>query len=85
MEILNTLHALQPSTPQLQVGDIVGFDANVEDFPLAVGTILSIRPKDLDRGTEESIVVQVGPKVLAIYRAEQLVLLRNAGLQPDVD
>ena len=75
MEILNTLHALQPSTPQLQVGDIVGFDANVENFPLAVGTILSIRPKDLDRGTDESIVVQVGPKVLAIYRAEQLVLL----------
>jgi hypothetical protein len=65
------------------VGDIVGFDANVEDFPLAIGTILSIKPKDADRGTDECIVVQLGPNVLGIYRAEQLVLLRNAELQPD--
>jgi hypothetical protein len=85
METLNTMRALQPRTPQLQVGDIVGFDTNVENFPLAIGTILSIKPKDEDRGTDECIVVQVGPKVLGIYRAEQLVLLRNAELQPEVN
>ena len=85
MEILNTLHRLRSSTPQLQVGDIVGFDGNVETFPLAIGTILSIRPKDEDRGTDECIVVQVGPKVLAIYRAEQLTHLHAAELQQTVD
>jgi hypothetical protein len=59
------------------VGDIVAFDDDAADFPLAIGTILSIKPEDRDRGTDECVVVQVGPKALGIYRAEQLVRLRN--------
>jgi len=62
----------------LQVGDTVGFDYNVEDFPLTVGTVLSINPADKNRGTDECIVVQVGPRLLGIYRPDQLVRLRNA-------
>jgi hypothetical protein len=93
MEKLNTSASLQPSdaanasvsfnsgrsstVTALEVGDTVGFDYNVEEFPLTIGTILSIKAADKDRGTDDRIVVQVGPKVLGIYRAEQLVRLRS--------
>ena len=77
MEILNTVPLSQPGTQQLRVGDMVGFDSNVGDCPLAIGTILSIKSNDKDRGSDECIVVQVGPKVLGIFQAEQLVLLRS--------
>lgn len=90
MEVLNTSHLLQPgaakaslsfdsdqssTATKLEVGDIVGFDYNIADFPLAIGTILLIKPEDKDRGTDQCIVVQVAPKVLGIYRAEHLVRL----------
>jgi hypothetical protein len=70
MEIMNTL---------FQVSDTVGFDDHIEDFPLDEGTVLSIKPEDRDHGTDECIVVQVGPNVLGIYRAEQLVRLHSIG------
>jgi hypothetical protein len=93
MEILNTLQLLPSrdaadtsaaseanqsgTAAQLQVGDIVGFDDDAGGFPLAVGTMLFMKPEDKSSGTDECIVVQVGPKVLGIYLAEQLVRLRD--------
>src|ERR1051326_5901328 len=97
METLNTLHLLQPTDAEktclsydadhsstgkkLQVGDIVGFDDNADGFPIAIGMIMVLKPEDKDRGTDECIVVQVGPKVLGIYHVEQLIGLPNAELQ----
>ena len=76
MEILNAL---------FEVSDIVGFDNPIEDFPLEAGTVLSIKPEDRDHGTDECIVVQVGPNVLGIYRAEQLVRLRSVCHEQSID
>jgi hypothetical protein len=70
---------------EFRTGDVVGFENDSGDFPLAIGTILLLKPADKDRGTDECIVVQVGPRVLGIYRAEQLVRLRCAELRPDMD
>jgi hypothetical protein len=62
---------------EFRTGDVVGFRVDAGDFPLAIGTILLIKPADQNRGTDECIVVEVGPQVLGIYRAEQLVRLRS--------
>jgi hypothetical protein len=78
MEKLNISSGQSSTIIALEVGDTVGFDDNVEEFPPTIGTVLSIKPEDKDHGTDECIVVQVGPRVLGIYRAEQLVRIRNA-------
>jgi hypothetical protein len=70
---------------EFQVGDLVGFEDDAKNFPLAIGTILLIKPADQESGTDECIVVQVGPNVLGIYRVEQLVRFGYEELRSDVD
>ncbi len=59
----------------LQAGDVAGFHGT-EEFPMAVGTILSV--KAAQSGGVNEYVVQVAPKVLGVYQAAQLICLCKA-------
>lgn len=64
------------STGNATSGRHVAFEWT-KDFPSAIGTILSIKRDQPSCGAGEC-VIQVGPKVLGIYKPAQLTCLRRA-------